>query len=328
MSDTFIFNHHSLPFESTAGAEKAIPEFLKICIDASISVGLKTMLIDSSIDSSWFRVELSSGFFWKDWFDKNKKKDNFRDEIRAFRRIATHSPLFKPEDIGGDLELFDVREVNTDRNYSALRASVWYESPLCSFPTRVPWVNNPLDILIETLDAEGAIIKKDKKLTNISNLSDWNIIKPELVTRRNSNVSNGRELWKKRKDFFPFLQFCGKTSQQLQSWSHGKGIFAQVNEVLTCLNAYSVKMNAGVVKGYSHPQLKEMGLNFEVNGESLTVKQTPRLRKERLFYLPNGNSEFFENHTKLSKGFRIHFFPDPHNKIIHIGYIGPHLRLK
>ena len=58
------------------------------------------------------------------------------------------------------------------------------------------------------------------------------------------------------------------------------------------------------------------------------VKQTPKLKKERLFYLPNGNSVFFENHVKLSKGFRIHFFPDPKNEIIYIGYIGKHLKLK
>jgi len=328
MSDTFVFNHHSLPFKSSTEAEKAIPEFLKICIDASVSVGLKTILIDSSIDNNWFRIELSQDFFWQDWFDKNKKKDQFKDEIRAFRRIVTLSPLFKSEDVGGDFELFDVREKSTNRHYSALRASVWYESPLCSFPTRIPWIHNPLGVCIENLDAEGKIIEEDEQLANIFNLSEWDILKPELVTKRNSNISNGRELWKTRNEFFPFLNFCGKASQQLQSWRYGKDIFKQIKEVLTCLNIYTGKMNDGIIQGYSHQKLREIGLNYEVSGESQTVHQNPRLKKERLFYLPNGNSVFFENHVKLSKGFRIHFFPDPQNNIIYIGYIGKHLRLK
>ena len=328
MSDTFVFNHHSLPFDSSSGAEKAIPDFLKICIDASVSVGLKTILMDSSIDNNWFRVELAKDFFWQDWFDKNKDNDQFKEEIRAFRRIATLSPIFKSEDIGGDLELFDVRETNTGRNFSALRASAWYKSPLCSFPTRIPWIHNPLDICIEGINDKGEMTEEEAKLSNIFNLSEWDILKPKLVSIRNNNIATGRELWEKRKELFPFLHFCGKTAQQLQSWNYGKDLFKQTNEVLTCLNAYTDKMNTGEVKGYSHKQLRDVGLNYEVSGESSTVKQTPKLKRERLFYLPDGNCVFFENHAKLSKGFRIHFFSSPQNKLIHIGYIGPHLRLQ
>ena len=64
-----------------------------------------------------------------------------------------------------------------------------------------------------------------------------------------------------------------------------------------------------MVKGYSHQQLREMGLNHEVSGESTRISQNTKLKKGRIFYLSDGSSVFFENHVKLSKGFRIHFFP-------------------
>jgi hypothetical protein len=62
-----------------------------------------------------------------------------------------------------------------------------------------------------------------------------------------------------------------------------------------------------------------------VSGESKNVKNNPKLKKERIFFLPNGTKQFFEKHIKLSGGFRLHFYPDETQKKIYIGYVGPHL---
>lgn len=327
MSDTLVFNHHSLPFGSSQAANNAIPDFLKICIDASVSVGLKTILVDESIDNNWFRVELAQGYYWQEWFEKNRKNDSFKDEIRVFRSINTNS-LYKDSVVGGELELFDVRETSTGTNYSALRASVWYESPLCSFPTCPLWETNPLEIRIETLADTGDLIENNRQLLNIYSLAIWNSVKNELVEKRNKRIATGRTLWNQRKVLFPFLKFCGKTSPQLQCWSHGGNVFQQVKKALTVLNTYAEKMSAKTVDGYSHKQLQESGLNHDVSGESATVSQNRKLRKEREFYLPDGSLVFFENHIKLSNGFRIHFYPEPQNGIISVGYIGHHLKLR
>lgn len=327
MNDTLVFNHHCLPFKSSQLAKNAIPDFLKICIDASVSISLKTILVDDSIDNNWFRVELSQGYFWQDWFEQNKNNNQFRDEIRVFRRIATSS-LFKAEDIGGDLELFDVREKNTGKHYPALRASAWYECPLFSFPTCFLWKTNPLEICIETLTDTGESVENDRQLMNIFNITIWNSVKNDLIKKRNECIRTGRELWNQRKELYSFLTFCGKTSSQLQNWSHGTNTFHQVKKALSVLNTYAEKMKIKSVNGYSHQQLRELGLNYDVSGESGTVSQNRELRKEREFYLPDGNLVFFENHIKLSNGFRIHFYPDPQNGNINIGYIGTHLNLR
>ena len=53
-----------------------------------------------------------------------------------------------------------------------------------------------------------------------------------------------------------------------------------------------------------------------------------RLKREREFWLPKGRKEIFENHVKLSNGYRVHFFPDNQTKHIFIGHIGQHLKQK
>lgn len=327
MNNTFVFNHHSLPFASRQSADAFIPEFLKICTGASTSVGLNTILVNGSIDHSWFRVELSRGYLWGDWFNQNKNNNQLKEEIQVFRRITTQSPFFELEEIGSDLDTFDVREKSLDQSFSALRASEWYGSPLCSFPTCSPWDTNPLEVCVETLDNDGNLLEKEKSLLNIHSLSVWESIKRVLIDERNERIANGRALWEKKIDHFPFLVFCGKTSSQLQRWSHGNDIFQQAKDALAGLNNYAEKMKIGKTKGYSDQQLRDSGLGFMVSGESLTVKQTPKLRKEREFYLPNGDKMFFETHVKLMNGFRIHFFPEPAGGVIYVGYIGPHLRL-
>ncbi|MCP4137424.1 MAG: hypothetical protein GY754_41035 [bacterium] len=330
MNEIFVFNHHSLPFETSQAANESIPEFIKICHSARNSIGLKTILVDETIDNSWFRIELSKGYYWQDWFNLNKKEDSvLKEEIQAFRSIATQSPLFKKEDIGGDLEHFDTREKITNEYLTAIKAAAWYKTPLCSFPTQAPWDSNPLEICIETLDDEGSLVEKDDTLLNIYNLSVWNTVKQDLINIRNENLKNGKQLWAQRKTLFPHLIFCGNTSSQFQRWSYGTGIYSQAREALTCLNNYAEGMKTGAIKGYSHDSLRDSGLSFKVTGESKTVKQDPRLRKEREFNLPsNGEKKFFENHVKLSSGFRIHFFPEPSGGIIYIGHVGPHLKEK
>jgi hypothetical protein len=76
---------------------------------------------------------------------------------------------------------------------------------------------------------------------------------------------------------------------------------------------------------YTHNTLRSIGIPHQVSGEKETVRNDPRLRKVREFWLDSGEKVLFENHIKLSSGFRIYFYPDPNQRRIHVGYIGRHL---
>lgn len=149
-----------------------------------------------------------------------------------------------------------------------------------------------------------------------------------LRKQRNSLIGSGREIFENRANFFPNLVFCGIADQQLNNWSARKTILTQVKESLTALNTFCERWMSGIFDVYSHEALREVGLNHRVSGESETVMNNLRLRGQREFWLPEGRKEIFENHVKLSNGYRLHFYPDNNLKHIYVGYVGPHLRLR
>lgn len=325
MSSFLIFNHHALPFESKGRASSAIPEFLKICL-RSQSLGLSTILIDESVDTGWFRLKLANGFFWQDWYNQNNDNEH-KDLIRAFRLILTRQPFFSSEDNGDELEFFEV-QLNGRDSYPALRAAVWHEAPIASFPTRSPWDNSPVEVQVNKLEPDGQLTSSVCSITNFYSISVLEEMENEILGTRDALIRSGKEILKRQKDLYPHVEFCGKAEQQLSQWSFSNTILEQAKESFKILSYFGLKWKQGEIAAYSDQGLVYLGLNHKVSGESATVLLNRNLRKEREFWLPNGRKEVFEKHIKISNGFRIHFFPDNQSRLIYVGYIGPHLRLR
>jgi len=325
MTPCLVFNHHSLPFDTANDADNAIPDFLKVCIKSQ-NVGFSTIIVDETVDFKWFRLELAEGYFWQDWHGKNQHGDS-RDIIRAFRSLATRQPFFCTEDIEDGVDLFEV-SLNDDSSFSALRAAAWHEAPLASLPTRAPWLSSPLQVTVDTLNEAGEIFSRQLNILNIYSLESFENEITALCEQRNLFVKSGRELLENQEQFFPNLTFCGTAHQQLNTWSASKTILEQVKESLSSLNTFCEKWANGTYQSYRHEFLRDIGLNHKVSGESEAVMNDKRLKRQREFWLPEGRKEVFENHVKLSNGYRLHFFPENQTKHIYVGYIGPHLKLE
>ncbi len=323
MSRFLIFNHHSLPFASKEVAMSSVVNFLKICNKAK-NLGLSTILVDESIDKNWFRLQLSPGYFWNDWYLQFNNDENI-DIIRTFRSINTRQPMFSIEDINKGLDLLEVK-LNGNDNYPALRAAVWHEAHLASFPTNSNWTISPIQVEVNEIAQDGTLNSKRYNIINIYSMEILSIIEEELKKQMNCQIHSGRMIMTSKKDLYPFIDFCGKAPEQLNNWSNSVTLLEQVKESLASLNIFAEKWKNGELNNYSHINLKSIGLNHRVSGESETVLQNSNLKKEREFYLPNGNKELFENHIKLARGFRVYFFPDVQTKIVYIGYIGSHMR--
>ncbi|MDY0375087.1 MAG: hypothetical protein RBQ72_05075 [Desulfobacterium sp.] len=326
MTDCLVFNHHSLPFEHRNAAEEAVPGFLKICIEAK-NTGLKTVLVDQTIDASWFRLELAPGYFWKNWHDQHQNGET-RDLIRAFRSIATQSPFFNSDDI---MEGADLYEVMFDgcKDYGALCAAAWHGSPLTSFETRPPWNDSPLQVNITRMNPETTKIEnQNAEIQNFYSYSVFSQHLPELLEQRNVSISSGKEIVNRFEDLYPGVFLCGKATQQLNNWSASISILNQVKRSLLAISQFAQKWQTQGFVTYSLYFLRECGLAFQVSGESKTVGNNSALRREREFWLPSGRKEYFEQHVKMSAGYRLHFYPDNEKRQIYVGYIGPHLRLK
>ncbi len=325
MKNCLIFNHHSLPFDTRDAADRAMPEFLKICIEAK-NAGLKTILADQTVDPSWFRLELFQGYYWKNWHDQQATARNL-DAIRAFRSIATQSPLFNMQDADKGADLFEVTLCGR-KDYSAVCACAWHEAPMVSFETREPWIDSPLQVQVSRLNIETAEI--DCENVEIQNFYSYAIFHrhlPELLDRRDAGLASGKEIVKQLEELYPGVLLCGKAPQQLNNWSASLTILEQVKHSLLILSQFVVKWQRGEISDYRAETLRDCGLRFEVSGESTTIRNTPKLRSEREFWLPIGKQAYFEQHIKLASGYRLHFYPDSETHQIYIGYIGPHLPL-
>lgn len=319
-----IFNHHSLPYESVEPVNEAVNEFLKICLKAR-RLGYPVILMDENQDANWFRIELAPGYFWQDWYRKTGNRREQKEQVRAFRSIVTKKPFFSPDLVGSDLALFDVREQITGQCLPALRAAAWYNYPLVSFPTRSPWNQSPVSIIIETLSNE--IQKTNGNLINFFSISFLDSIEQQLLAKRNALIQDGRVLWEQRLLNYPNLEFCGNLPSQLQNWSSLPSILNQAIQSFDVLQIFSEQWGKGLHSHYSHEALRNLGLTQDVSGESSSVSNNSRKREERMFYLSNGYKKYFENHIKLSHGFRIHFYADSNDRKVYVGYIGPHLTL-
>jgi hypothetical protein len=322
MNQLMIFNHLSLPYESRVDADAAVLQFIRICLRANV-LGLSVILFGEDVDTTWFRIELAHGYYFRDWFNRNNRDEN-RDILRAFRSIQTRQPFF-PSEI--DVALFDVVLSDYERvSLSTLRAAVWYEAPLISFPVKLPWNSSPIRAVIQVLNNEGDLGSQETEVINIYSLSVLQELEPVLLKQQQASLIKGRDIVDNMGNAFPGVVLCGKAKEQLLSEVYPSLVFEQIRESFSAFSCFTQDWQTGQIKQYSHNALQNYGLVCEVSGESSSVGSNPNLRKLREFWLPSGRKVYFENHVKYNLGkYRLHFFPDPIDRIIYVGYIGRHL---
>jgi len=148
---------------------------------------------------------------------------------------------------------------------------------------------------------------------HIENHASW------FENKRKSSLRNSRDLWERRKEFFPSLELCGIVEQQLKNIGIESSYFNQLYERLKALNLYAKNWTDGA---FSESDIKKQyGLNVSTESRGTMDKY----ENERRFRLPDGHREIFKMHIKTGE-LRFHFFPDEKEHKIYVGYIGPHLR--
>lgn len=325
MSAALVFNHHSLPITERQMVSEAVQALLQICLEAH-GLGYSLIRMDAEVDSSWFRIELSEGYFWKDWYDAAIREPTMKDQVTAFRQIQTRSPFLLEGVEGEDVGLFEVNIEGLNQEFSAVTAAAWFDSPLVGFRTRDPWNRNPIQVRIASIDAmvSDEVAYRTKEISNFHSRSAWENAKLVLQQKRLEAFKGGTELWASRKTLFPHLEFCGKVLSQIPGWQHSPDSLDKVKSVLVALDRFTSKWRDGIYPDFHGSYVVSEGLSSRISGESESVRTNPSLKRLRQFYLPDGRCELFELHVKLG-GIRIHFFPDMISRTIYIGYAGTHL---
>jgi len=188
-----------------------------------------------------------------------------------------------------------------------------------SFLSDETW-NRPsveIKVLTELFSGEEALTQDENVLVrHVSHANHLEMHKQWVKECLAINPKNGKELWDRRKEWFPRLDFCEKTKTQLSKLP-GEMLSA-VTENLYCLQKYCQNWTSGSFDPTQFPpdrMERETQITLEKFGTERTIK------------CPDGITRTFSWHVRLTpSAWRIYFESMPATHRILIGYIGPHLR--
>ncbi|MCU4202787.1 hypothetical protein MQK78_08490 [Vibrio cholerae] len=325
MSNGIVLNHHSLPFASKEDADNGLLAFfnvLKVCRTA----GLKILLVDEGQDKSLMGLELSKGYYVSNWFASASKVAELADWCRFLKSLETKQPLFETVDIESVGDTVEVGLPEEGSGKQVLLAAFYFETFLASFTALAAWANSHIKVWVFELDATPE--QRGETLLNLSDAVSLGVHGDEFKQRRNALLKTAKDIWLQRADLFPHITLLpNQIGTSLQGWSARQDVLLKARDALNVLETFSDKWLADEYVEYRHEYLRDLGLAAEVSGESDSVANDPKKKKERMFWLDDGRQVYCKNHIKLPDGYRLHFYADAANKRIYVAYLGPHLTL-
>jgi len=178
------------------------------------------------------------------------------------------------------------------------------------------WSLSQYPVLITTAqeDENGEIIEdaKEGNALNISTQSHVKIHQSFINNKIKNTIANGKELWLRRKDLFPNLNFCDLVREQIASMNATTMGFQQIINRLFDLQIVAANFTGHSINPADFPTLTtpESETRLRQFGRQLTIK------------CPDGEYRVFSWHSRFTPGAgRIHFIPDEKMKIILVGSI-------
>ncbi len=180
------------------------------------------------------------------------------------------------------------------------------------------WDCNRVKLEFRCLDEDGEIISEIVEIIHASRSShvqEHASLIQQHQERIYQNVSDGLEVWNRRQELFPNLEFCDAVRRQLEDIRTGQLELQSVVNILFELHKCCKNWNNGYFNLDGYP--------IEESGESKPTLD--KYFKERTFRCPDGKDRLFERHVKLRFcNWRIHFLAEQPGILI-IGYVGRHL---
>ncbi|GJD21948.1 hypothetical protein RIVM261_069040 [Rivularia sp. IAM M-261] len=257
-------------------------------------------------------IEIAPNYPIASWRNDNEVS---REERSYFRTLTAKAPVWVDaiEDIKNNFDLSDV--YYQEMQAIGLGFALVSNCIAVSLLSNDCWDASYLQVKFSYMDEDGDIISESvdiihaSRRQHIQNHINW------IQERIRRAIYNGLELWDRREEFFPNLDFCDSVARQLQSILNGQLELQAVVDTLFTIQECCSTWQTGAFS------LKNYSLDESGESES-TLNQYAR---ERTFTCPDGQRRLFERHVKLRFcNWRIHFFAEKPGKVI-IGYVGRHL---
>ncbi|OUD12557.1 hypothetical protein [Thioflexithrix psekupsensis] len=310
--DYCILNELSYPFVDQYDAKKGLETFVRTYQKIG-EIGLKTLRLPAEINSIHY-LPLAPNYLLLNYLNDSDVNIDIKDRIRE---ILTDAPFIHDDE-------FDIKEKSENSEFrfqlngesviaQGLGVAYLLDTLCLSFNSQEIWDCDFISLL--RIDYEKT---EQVKVKHSSKPEHFTAHKSYFEQKKRDSLKESKELWQRRAEFFPHLEFLKQVEQQLELCGLSKHFF-QIIERLKKLNNYAEKWKQ---EGGAYN-------NKVIEGLDVTGESVPTLNKyadERTFRLPNGEKKIFEQHIKTGD-LRIHFYPDNQTRKIYVGYIGKHLRI-
>ncbi|NJO62051.1 MAG: hypothetical protein HC836_28605 [Richelia sp. RM2_1_2] len=236
-----------------------------------------------------------------------------REESRFFKTLATKAPFWTDvfEEFKDEFDLSEIR--HQGELVSGIGFALIIDGLPVSFNSETRWNCCYLSLEVVNISENQEIISETVEILHAScrnhvrQHTDW------IKNRIRKEVANGEELWNKKEELFPNLEFCDDVYKQINCLDNAKPIFRQVIKKLFELEESSKSWVDGAFK-------------LETLASKASVESESRLRQfedDLSFICSDGQKRLFSLHVRMTPGaWRLHFCTELGPGKIIIGYIG------
>ncbi|MFN6463788.1 MAG: hypothetical protein RMZ41_018520 [Nostoc sp. DedVER02] len=184
-----------------------------------------------------------------------------------------------------------------------------------SFIYKECWNFSRLELEARRLNENEELINDILEILHVSRSNHVQEHTEWIQNRIRTGVIDGDDLWERKGELFPNLEFCDAVSKQLRNIRLGQLELQPVVKTLLELEKCSNEWK----KGYFNLD------NYPVDESGESEGTLNKYGKERTFICIDGKERLFDRHIKLRFcNWRIHFFALKPGQVI-IGYVGRHL---
>lgn len=181
--------------------------------------------------------------------------------------------------------------------------------------THEQWNLSAYTVSITLLDEEALPESFLSKTRNVCDESQCHLHQDALLRQKLFQIQTGNELWLKRNELFPNLQFCENVKAQMKALKNGT---SELRQVIIKLN----ELQAVASRCTTEKGIQESDFTSKVTYESKSRERT--LHDKLTFLCPDGKEHLCSWHARYTPGAgRIHFYPVESNQVFYIAYIGP-----
>lgn len=260
--------------------------------------------------SEFYATVLAPHYSLSDWLvDRNVDREESR-----FILLSTKTP-FLADIQNSELETRNLLSdfYHDGESSQGLKIAYLLESLALSIQSEPRWESSCLVLEATWLDDEDNLNSEIITVFHASKVEHLQEHTAWIQNRLKTGVRNGLDLWNRRDELFPSLEFCENVSQQIQSLSPSNPMLRQIVKRLFELEDYCRSWTSGAFNPDNLPS--------KATPESETRLQ--QFRQQLTLRCPDGEKRIFSLHVRMTPGaWRLHFSVELGPGKIIIGYIG------